>query len=161
MGMKTPLMNIRGNLTRFERVIIFAGLSVGGVEKSVPKTAKQMAERRIVMTSNMGLRSRASIAKRLIAKGTSDRNNPKRNAAITSPATIVERGIGAANRRSRVRVRVSNGSTAGVVADAVKKIAIPIRPGTKLSGGTFRPMANAMNKKVGNNTPNMITGPRR
>ena len=160
MGKKTPLKKIRGSLTRLEMVIILEGLSVGGVEKRVPNTAKHKADRITVTIKRNGLCSGASV-KRLMPMGTSERKTPNRNAANTSPASIAGSVNGAANKRSRVRVRVSKGRIAGVVAEAVKKSAIPIRPGTRLPEGTFLPMANAIKRNVGNNIPKMMTGPLR
>ena len=161
MGKKTPLKKIRGSLTRLEMVIILEGLSVGGVEKRVPNTAKHKADRITVTIKRNGLCSGASIIKRLMPMGTSERKTPNRNAANTSPASIAGSVNGAASKRSKVRVRVSKGRIAGVVAEAVKKSAIPIRPGTRLLEGTFLPMANAIKRNVGDNIPKMMTGPLR
>ena len=55
MGKKTPLKKISGSLTRLEMVIILEGLSVGGVEKRVPNTAKHRADRITVTSKRTGL----------------------------------------------------------------------------------------------------------
>jgi len=44
-GINIPLMNIRGNLTRAESIIIWEGASVAGAARSVPSEEKQKAER--------------------------------------------------------------------------------------------------------------------
>ena len=140
---------------------MLAGLSVGGVEKRVPRTAKQRADKTTVTINKIGRLRLAPRAKTLMKIGTNDRSRPKKKAAKTSPAIRFGRVKGDVNNLSRVRVLVSKGSTAGVVADAVKNTAIPINPGAKLSGVVFLPIAKAINKKVGNRIPNMITGPLR
>jgi hypothetical protein len=40
-GIKIPLINIIGNLMSVEIIIIFAGVSVGGVESKAPRDEKQ------------------------------------------------------------------------------------------------------------------------
>jgi hypothetical protein len=132
MGINTPLMKTRGNLTRLEIVMMLAGLSVGGVEKRVPRTAKQRADKITVTINKIGRLSSAPRTNTLMKIGTKDRNRPKKKAAKTSPAIRFGRVNGDVNNLSSVRVLVSKGSTAGVVADAVKNTAIPINPGAKL-----------------------------
>ena len=55
MGIKTPLINMRCNLTTFESNIIFPGKSVGNVESRLPTAEKQMADKTMVMVKTAGL----------------------------------------------------------------------------------------------------------
>lgn len=55
MGIKTPLINMRGNLRTFESNIIFPGKSVGNFESRLPTAEKQMADKTMVMVKTTGL----------------------------------------------------------------------------------------------------------
>jgi hypothetical protein len=56
MGMNTPLMKTKGNLTRFVIIIIFEGTFVGGVENSIPRYDAQNADSKIAATRTTGHR---------------------------------------------------------------------------------------------------------
>jgi len=142
-------------------VIIPEGLSVGGTENKEPKIAKQSAESRMPAIRRTGWLSGALITPTAIAAGTSEKTTPNNEAATTSPQMSVGTVIGAARRRSSVRVRVSNGKTAGVVAEEVKNRAIAMRPGTRSRAGKPRPHAKAINRNAGKSTPKIMTGPRK
>jgi hypothetical protein len=58
MGMNTPLMKTKGNLTRFVIIIIFEGTFVGGVENSIPRYDAQNADSKIAATRTTGLKMR-------------------------------------------------------------------------------------------------------
>ena len=55
MGINTPLMNINGKRTRFDSIMTFDGLSVGGDDSKLPKAEKQKADRTISIAKTNGL----------------------------------------------------------------------------------------------------------
>ena len=61
MGMNTPLMNINGKRTRFESIMTFDGLSVGGDDSRLPNAEKQKADRTISIAKMNGLTTGLSV----------------------------------------------------------------------------------------------------
>jgi len=158
MGMNTPLMNINGNLTRFESIITFDGLSVGGDDSRLPKAEKQKAERKISIVRMDGLTTFAPKANIPTKSGTMEITAPYRNPAKMSPKIMAEIEAGVEIKRSSVRIRVSQGATIGLAEDAVKKSVIPTSPGRSMFGEISLPMAKAKNKQSGKRMPNIKTG---
>ena len=158
IGMNTPLMNINGNLTRFESIITFDGLSVGGDESKLPNAEKQKAERTISIAKMAGLAMLASRANIPTNSGTMEITAPYKNPAKMSPKIIAETEAGVEIKRSNVRIRVSQGATMGLAEDAVKKSVIPTSPGKSIFGDISLPTAKAKNKQSGKRMPNIKTG---
>jgi len=134
IGINTPLMNIRGNRTRFESIIIFDGLSVGGDEIRLPRAEKQKADKTMSMAKMNGLAILAPNAIVPINSGTMEMIAPYRNPAKISPKMMEEMEAGVEIRRSSVCIRVSQGATMGLAEDAVKKSVMPTSPGKRRLG---------------------------
>jgi len=133
-GINTPLINTRGNRIRFESIIIFDGLSVGGEEIRLPNAEKQKADK-IMSTAKMnGLTTLAPKANMPTRSGTTEMTIPYRNPARMSPKMIEGMEAGVEIRRSSVRIRVSQGVTMGLDDDAVKKSVMPTSPGRSTAG---------------------------
>ena len=158
IGMNTPLMNINGNLTRFESIITFDGLSVGGDESKLPNAEKQKAERTISIAKMDGLTILAPRANIPTNNGTMEITAPYKKPAKMSPKMMAETEAGVEINRSNVRIRVSQGATIGLAEDAVKKSVIPTSPGRSIFDGISLPMANAKNKQSGKRMPKIKTG---
>jgi len=158
MGMNTPLININGKRTRFESIITFDGLSVGGDDSRLPKAEKQRADRTMSIANMAGLTTLAPKTNIPTNSGTIEITAPYKKPAKMSPKMIAEMEAGVEINRSSVRIRVSQGATIGLAEDAVKKSVIPTSPGRRTLGGIFLPMANAKNKQRGKRMPNIKTG---
>jgi hypothetical protein len=91
--------------------------------------------------------------------GTKEITIPKTTDASMSPRRIVHTATGQDASRSRVLAWVSQGAITGATAVAVKKTAIPSRPGIKEFTGICLPIKNARKRNVGMSTPKMTTGP--
>jgi len=141
-----------------ESIIIFEGLSLGGVESKMPKEEKQKLEMRILSMKRGRLctaNPKPRIAKR---KGTNEIIIPKMKPARISPNKINWIETGQDNSRSKVLILASQGIIIGPTEEAVKKRVIPIIPGKRKTGEIFLPKANARNRKNGNIIPKMSTG---
>jgi len=92
-------------------------------------------------------------------KGTSDTSIPKINEASISPKNIAHVETGEHTSLSKVFDLVSHGKIAGPTDVAVKKTAMPIRPGKSSLADRFRPIVKAKKRKSGNINPNTTTGP--
>jgi len=158
METNTPLMNINGNLTRFENIITFDGLSVGGDDSKLPNAEKQKAAKRISIAKTNGLITLAPKANIPTNRETIEIAAPYKNPARMSPKMMAETEAGVEIKRSSVPIRVSQGATMGVAEDAVKKSVIPISPGRSIFSGISLPIANAKNKQKGKRRPNIKTG---
>ena len=158
MGMNTPLMNINGKRTRFESIMTFDGLSVGGDDSRLPNAEKQKADRTISIAKMNGLTTFAPKANIPTNSGMIEITAPYKNPAKMSPKMIAEIEAGVEIKRSSVRIRVSQGAMMGLAEDAVKKSVMPTSPGKRTLGGIFLPMANAKNKQSGKRMPNIRTG---
>jgi len=158
MGIKIPLINIKGNLIRFDSIIIFEGLSVGGADINNPRDEKQKAASKVPI-----IRYKSTIfnPSRIIPtnKIKLDMKRPNRKEAIISPKIIAHKEIGADISLSKVLIRVSQGVITGPMAEDVKKSPMASKPGIKKLVGIFLPTTNAMNKKTGKSKPYIITGP--
>ena len=158
IGMNIPLMNINGNLTRLESIIMFDGLSVGGDESRLPRAEKQKADSTILTTKTRGLITLMPKVMIPIDSGMMEMTTPYRNPAKISPKIMTGTEAGVETRRSSVRIRVSQGATIGLAEDAVKKSVIPTRPGKSIFGGISLPMEKARNRQIGKRMPNIRTG---
>lgn len=158
IGIKIPLTNIKGSLTRFESIITLEGLSVGGAESKLPKVEKQKADKKMPIAKVYGLVMLVPKMSVPISSGTAEITIPKVNPAKISPRRIDGIEIGADTNRSSVFILVSQGAMIGPTEDAVKKSVIPTKPGTREEGSTFLPMEKAKKRKSGKSTPKMRTG---
>jgi hypothetical protein len=158
MGMKMPLMNINGKRTRFDSIITFDGLSVGGDDSRLPNAEKQKADRIISIARMNGLTTLAPKANIPTSSGTIEITAPYRKPENISPKIIAGIEAGVEINRSSVRIRVSQGATIGLAEDAVKNSVIPTRPGSSILGEIFLPMAKAKNKQSGKRMPKIKTG---
>ncbi len=157
-GMKIPLINIRGNFIKFDSIIIFDGLSVGGAEISKPREEKQNAANNVPI-----IRYKFTIfnPNKMIPinKIKPDIKIPNRKEAIMSPRIIAHKAMGAETNLSKVLIRVSQGAIIGEMAEEVKKSPIANKPGIKKLIDSCLPTAKAMNRKAGSSNPNTTTGP--
>ena len=134
IGMNTPLMNTSGNRTRFESIIMFDGLSVGGDEIRLPRAEKQKADRTISTARMSGLTTLAPKANMPTSSGTTEITAPYRNPAKISPKIMEDIEAGVETKRSSVRIRVSQGATMGLADDAVKNTVMATSPGKRTPG---------------------------
>jgi len=158
IGIKTPLINIRGSLIKFDSIIIFDGLSVGGAEINKPSDEKQKEANNV---PTIRYKFTISSPNRIIPinKIKLDIKRPNREEAIISPKIIAHKAIGAETNLSKVLIRVSQGIITGEIAEEVKKIPIANKPGIKKVTDSSLPTAKAMNKKAGKSKPYINTGP--
>jgi hypothetical protein len=157
IGIKTPLMNRRGNLTRVESIITLAGISVGGVDKIAARDEKQkeadkIPKRKIIGCSTVTPRTRP------ITSGTSEKRTPNRKDAKTSPNIMAVIDTGLDTSLSRVLDLVSQGMTKGTTAVDVKKMVMTVRLDIKKLRLRSLPTRKAANIKVGNSIPMTMTG---
>lgn len=145
-------------MTRVESIITFAGTSVGGVERIAAKEEKQRAAIKIPIIRVNGCIILAPIRRPMII-GTMEMRIPKRKEASTSPKIIAATEMGADTSLSKVFILVSQGVITGTTEVAVKKRVMPIMLGTRNPVGTFLPIEKAKNRKSGNRSPKIRTGP--
>ena len=157
-GIKTPLINTKGNFTREESIIMVAGKLVAGKEKMSAMEEKQKAAK-ITPIPKMNGYCMFVPPISPIRMGTRDMTIPKMADASISPRRIVHTATGQEASLSSVLAWVSQGKTTGETAVAVKNTAIPSRPGTSEFNGISLPMEKARNRKAGISIPKMTTGP--
>lgn len=158
MGMKTPLINISGRRIRFDNIIILEGLSVGGVERSVPRAEKQAELKMILIKRRSGDCTETLNTSKPSKRGTMEIINPKMKPANISPSIIEVMEAGVETSLSRVFILVSHGVIIGLADEVVKNSVMPIRPGNRTSNGIFLPMEKARKSVRGKNKPNIKTG---
>ena len=139
-------------------MLTVAGKLVGGMEKMLPKEEKQKAARITARMKNKRLKILIPRARPIIT-GTTDIIKPKAKEARMSPKMIVSIIKGQDINLSRVLAWVSQGTTIGDMAVAVKKRIIPRRPGIMKATVRFLPMVKARKRKTGKRRPKMSTGP--
>ena len=127
------LMKRRGNLIIKERIMILAGISVGGAESITPKQANAKHPRIKAPINTTGAMSVRPIASP-ITTGIMATIKPKASDAHISPKSSVVKVMGEATRRSSVRAIVSQGKTAGPIELAVNKRTMPSRPEKRKDG---------------------------
>ncbi len=153
-------MNIKGNLIRIVRIIVFAGVSVGGTERIKLKEEKENAANimpGIKIKRFISLHSSRNIIPNV--KGTIENMHPKRKELHTFPKRIVLIEIGQVIKRSRVFCLVSHGKTTGPMEVDVKNSTIVIKPLMIKRGRISLPIVNAKNKIIGKAIPWITTGP--
>jgi hypothetical protein len=112
---KTPLINTKGNFTKFEIIITVDGISVGGYDDNTTlNAAKQNAANIMPSTNIIGWMIWIPITSPMPI-GTNPMQNPNTKDASTSPTNIAQMATGAANNRSNVRCRASKGTIAGPI----------------------------------------------
>jgi len=148
-----PLINIKGNLTRLDIIIIFAGLSVGKEENMEPREANAK-EAKTIVKSKM----------RIFAIVPPNNNVPARIIiteiaklkiipASISPKIIVLIEPGVVSSLSNVLVLVSQGVIKGPTEEPAKKNDIASNPGISCLMAIPLPKAKAKNRKNGNKMP--------
>ncbi len=158
MAIKIPLINTSGNLIKFDSIIIFDGLSVGGAESNKPRDEKQKADNSVPTIKDKLIMFNPN-KKIPINKIKLDMKIPKRKEAVISPKIIAHKEIGAETNLSKVLIRVSHGAIMGEMAEEVKKSPMASKPGIKKLVDIFLPTAKAMKRKAGRSSPNTTTGP--
>jgi len=158
MGIKIPLTNIKGNLIKFDSIIIFDGLSVGGADNNKPREEKQKADNNvpIIRDKLIIFNPNKTIP---INKIKLDIKIPKREEAVMSPKIIAHNAIGAEINLSKVLIRVSQGAIIGEIAEEVKKSPIASKAGIKKLIDSSLPTTKAIKRKAGRSKPNTTTGP--
>jgi hypothetical protein len=151
-------MNTSGNFITEAIMLAVAGRLVGGIENKLPKEAKQKAPRMIARARIAGLVI-ATPKARVMMMGTTEITRPKINEARISPRMIVPFATGHDINRSRVLAIVSQGTTMGDIAVAVKKRIMPSSPGIMKSTVRCLPIRKERNRKTGNSKPKITTGP--
>jgi len=129
MGINKGLTKINGNLISIVKIIVEAGVSVGGTESIKLKEENEKAANKIPGTKiNKFISFHKS--KNIIPniKGTVEKIHPKRKELHTFPSRIVRMEIGQVIKRSRVFCLVSHGKTTGPIEVEVRKSTIVIRP---------------------------------
>ncbi len=123
------LMKIKGNLISIVRIIVDAGVSVGGTERIKLNEENENAANNIPGIKINKLivfhNSRKTIPR---IKGTVANIHPKSNELQTFPISIVLIEIGQVINRSSVFCLVSQGKTTGPIEVDVKKRTIAIKP---------------------------------
>jgi len=156
--MNIPLMNISGNLTRFEIIITLDGTLVGGVEKRIPSDEKQKAAIKIDTAKMSGLRMVAPISNPK-ASGTIEIVIPKMKDAKMSPRRIAESEIGAEINLSSVFMLPSQGAITGDTDVVVKNRVMLSNPAIRKLIGMLLPMEKARKRNIGKRMPKINTGP--
>ncbi len=123
-----PLMKTTGNLTTEAIMLTVAGRLVGGMEKTLPRAAKQKAARMIARAKMNGL-DIVTPRKRPSTTGTREIPNPKIKDAMISPRIIASVFNGQDISLSNVLACASQGITIGDIEVAVKKSIMPRSPG--------------------------------
>lgn len=158
MGIKTPLMKIRGSRTTFESNIMFAGESVGRADSRLPREEKQKADSMMTMAKMMGFITVDPKMRTPADNESKETHIPYKKPAIISPETMTPMGAGVETRRSRVLVIVSHGAITGVEEEEIKKSVMPSIPGKRAAVEIPLPIANAQKRQMGKKMPKIKTG---
>lgn len=153
-----PLINTTGNFTTVAIILTVAGALVGGIEKTLPREAKQKAASTIAAAKSTGLDT-VTPRKRPRIMGTTEILAPKTKEARTSPIMMVSILTGQDISRSSVFACASHGTTMGDTEVAVKKSIMPRSPGIMKSADICLPMVKERNRKMGKRMPKITTGP--
>ena len=129
IGINNGLMNIRGNLIKIVKIIVEAGVSVGGTERIKLNEENENAANIIPDIKINKLRFFHS-SKKIIPnnRGIMEKIKPKMNELQTFPRSIVLIEMGQVINRSSVFCLVSHGNTTGPIEVDVKKSTIVINP---------------------------------
>jgi hypothetical protein len=129
IGINNGLMNIKGNLISIVRIIVDAGVSVGGAERIKLKEENENAANSIpAIKINRFIVFHNSKKTIPSTKGTVENIHPKRKELHTFPRRIVLIEIGQVISRSSVFCLVSQGKTTGPIEVDVKNSTIAINP---------------------------------
>ena len=141
-------------MIRTVRIIVFAGVSVGGAESIRLKEEKAKAATntpsKIIKIFKEIHKPKINIPK---SNGTIDKIQPKISELQIFPIKIVFIEIGHAISLSRVLILVSHGNTTGPIEVAVKNRVIAISPDIRKTGIIVLPIVNAKNSIIGNKSP--------
>lgn len=139
---------------RIVRIIVEAGVSVGGTDNIKLNEEKENAANNIPGITNNKLivfhNSKKITPKR---RGTVEKIHPKRNELHTFPKRIVLIEIGHVIKRSSVFCLVSHGKTTGPIEVEVRNKTIVINPEMMKMGGICLPTVNAKNNIIGKRIP--------
>jgi hypothetical protein len=132
IGINKGLMNIKGNLINMVKIIVEAGVSVGGAERIKLKEENEKAANSIpgIIISKLRFFQKSKKAIPNI-KGIIQNRDPKINELQTFPRSMVLIEIGQVISRSRVFCLVSHGNTTGPIDVEVKNKTIAIKPEIK------------------------------
>ena len=160
IGMNKGLMNIKGNLIRIVKIIVEAGVSVGGTERIRLKEEKENAANKIPSIKiKRFIPFHSSKKMTPKSKGTIEKIQPKRNELHTLPSKMVLMEIGHVIKRSRVFCLVSQGNTTGPIDVEVRKRTIVINPEIIYTGIICLPIVKARKSIIGKRIPWITTGP--
>ncbi len=160
IGMNKGLTNINGNLISIVKIIVEAGVSVGGTERIRLKEENENAANKIP-----GIKINRFIpfhnSKKMMpnSRGTVENMHPKRKELHTFPSKMVLIDIGQVIKRSRVFCLVSQGNTTGPIDVEVRKRTIAINPEMIYTGIICLPMVKAKKSIIGKRIPWITTGP--
>ena len=146
------------NLTREESITTSAGMSVGGyADISMVMAEKVRSER--IMTGMKMKRFKEMLRKIPIIEIRDVIIKPKYKEACISPNSTVVMETGVEINLSNVLLLASQGIIVGPTAVEVKNAVIEIRATKRYSCDKFLPMRKAPNRKKGNKSPIITTGP--
>ncbi len=129
IGINNGLMNIKGNLIKIVRIIVEAGVSVGGAERIKLNEENENAAKTIPgIKINKLMLFHSSKNTMPNKRGTMENIHPKMNELQTFPRSIVLIETGQVINRSSVFCLVSQGNTTGPIEVDVKKSTIAIKP---------------------------------
>jgi len=152
--MNSGLIKSKGNLTKTVRIIVFAGVSVGGAESIRLNEENAKAATKIpsiiIKIFNETHNPKSNIPR---INGTIEKMHPKAKELQIFPNNIVFIEIGHAINLSRVLILVSHGNTTGPIEVAVKNRVIAISPDIRKTGMILLPIVNAKNNTIGNKIP--------
>jgi len=132
MSMKRGVRIKIGNFTNIVKIMVFAGVSVGGTERI--RLKHENAKVPTIIPSNIiRIFILSQIPKKIIPinKGTIEKMQPKINELQIFPIKIVLIEIGHVISLSKVFARVSHGKTTGPIDVEVMNITIAINPDIK------------------------------
>ena len=158
IGMKTPLMNSSGILTKLSGIMMLPTDSVGTEANMIPMAAKARHERTTPRASAMAFMTSAEKTKIPIMRGTTDTKKPKKIPAIVFPRSTEKRDIGADKYLSNVFVLLSRGMTTGPTVDEAQKTVCESRMGSDCTELRFLPTVKVKKRAIGNKTPNISDG---
>ena len=129
IGINSGLMNIKGNLIKIVRIIVEAGVSVGGTER-IKLNDENENDANIIPGININKLRLFHSSKKIIPnnRGIMENIKPKMNELQTFPRSIVFIEMGQVINRSRVFCLVSQGNTTGPIEVDVRKSTIAIKP---------------------------------
>lgn len=154
------LIKIKGNFITMVRIIVFAGISVGGTDRIKLKDENENAATNTLgRISNGFTEVHNPKMNNPNNNGTVEKITPKINELHTFPSKMVLIEIGQVINRSNVFWRVSQGNITGPIDVLERKRTIPINPDIIYTGIMLLPTVNAKKSMIGKRTPCITTGP--